>query len=923
MALKHHVNLTGGQDTAISGHQFNFNGGNNIANGGVTVTGSIVSSGPFFDQPSLSTGDHIELFGANNVLNASYNPGLLGLLVPQIISGVTIEGVQTADFNNFGFGSVVVLTGNIGGVSPHATKNGLKVGGLNTVTYDNSLGAMDLGADIVLGGNGLNNVVTTLNVLNDGGAGNIVSGSIPYFAMFIAESAFLAAGASTAITIATSNLTNGAGSLFSPIIPPDTPFAHVGLYGILAGPNNVEGAVATNLTGYKTFTLSNLGSTNENIALSSAGATNATQLTLTSTNGATSGTGGIALYGDNGNFGVAEWNNLTSINGTALNGQTYITGDEIGTFGFLAGVTGVLGQKLSITLGNFAGTKDAPGSGNFVDLADWTATAANLSVNTGGGAGGEVDFSNALLTAGVALAGFNAQILGDGSFDVGGTIDFALLFVNSTAPDMLQLGPLAFDRMGDASVDITGNLIVKNVPANFTLSFQSADFTGVAGHQNVEVDSTNTSSTSQLNLTFADISNSDGSFIATGFNKVSVTATDGTHEFFGTSFLVQSNVGQPAPELDLHTANGGTRIGQDSITDPTGVGVSTVTLVGGNLLKPIVGTIVIDGNDSVYLGVTDASSITDSGTGRVEMLGPADPFAVGGTSTGIHGVTVSVAGSGSILQGSMGPLVKDAQAINYTGVTGTDTITSAGGSSAIYGDGGPDTIHLGGSGNNTVFFGTFLTGAGNLHGQTITDNTDNAYDGFWGNGGTGGLTFAKTGTAITGNNDVGTQIDGFVIGGGAVTHDNIEINEYAWAGSSANTAGHLVQSDFTPVADGPATGVAVSAGGTVASGADIVLYTFGTAGIASASALAADLEGVGAITMAGNIVAHTHVLFAFDLAGGGVEIADVDFNTTAGNKSTSGLTIYASDLVDLHGVNVSLAGLGANIGDIHFTHHAG
>jgi hypothetical protein len=915
MTLKYHVNLTGGQDTAISGHQFNFNGGNNIANGHVTVTGAIVSSGPFFDQPSLSTGDHIELFGANNILNASYNPGLLGLLVPQIISGVTIEGVQQATFNNFGFASVVVLTGNIGGVSPNATKNGLKAGGLNTVTYSNSLGAMDFGADIVLGGTGLNNVVTTLNVLNDGGAGNIVSGGVPYFAMFIAESAFNAAGAATAITINTANLTNGAGVLLSPLVPPDSPFAHVGVYGILAGPNNVEFTAATNLKGYQSFTLTNQGGTNENIALSAAGATNATSLTLANTSG---GTGGIALYGDQHHFGNTEWNNLTSITGTQLTGQTFLTGDEVGNgFGFLDGVTGSNGQKLTISLGSFAGKSDVPGSGNFVDLTDWTATAANLNVNTGGGAGGEADFNNALLTAGVAFAGFNAQILGDGSTDVGGTIDFALLFANGTKPDMLQLGPLDFNRDGDANLDITANLVVKNVPGNFTVSFQSADF----GGHNVEVDSTNTSSTSQLNLTFADISNSDGSFIATGFNKVSVTATDGTHEFFGTSFSVESNVGQPAPELDLHTANGGMRIGQDNITDPTKVGISTVTLVGGNILNPTVGTIVIDGNYSVFLGVTDASSITDTGTGKVEMLGPADPFAVGGTSTGVTGVTVSVAGSGSILQGSMGPLAKDPQGLNWTGVVGTDSITSTGGGSQIFGDGGPDAIKLGASGGNTIFFGTFLTGT-TQHGQSITDvqgGNEMAFDGFWGVGGKGGLT-ASGATAITASNDVGTQVGGFVIGG--TNHDVVDINVNAWAGGGTGV-GKLVDSAGKTAALGTATQVAGVGGVAAPIGeADVVLYSFGSGGIANATTLAADLEGAGAITMAGlPAVNHNfHVLFAFDLVGGGIELADVDFlNGFGAANTTHGQNIVASALVDLHGVNVSLAGLAANPADIHYS----
>jgi len=925
--MTQHFRLTVDQDTVISGETFDNGSGPVIANSNVVVRGLI--SGIFGGQNTLTVGDDIELNGKNNSLVADFNTGLLSLAIPQIVNGLTIEGTQTWTFSDFGFGQVDLLgnPGSMGGIAATAGKAGQKAGGVNEITDQSSLGSMMIGGDPVLGGSGItptNVDGLTLNVLNDGGSGGIETVLVPTLMVFIAGASFTG---SATVHINTENLTDGAGALFAPFIPGVgagastalfTAFTHAGLYGIGAGPNNVIGPPAfTN--GYTSWVVSNEGATNENIAVSALEATNATSFTLTSTGSghgasATAGTGGIALWSDF--VDPAEWANLTNIDGTALAGQTWISGAESGTFGFLDALVGAVGQKVSVSLGSHAK--------NFLDMTAWAATAANLTLNGGGGTGSEVDFNNGLVTTAVGFGGFSGfAVVGDADGAIGGIANWANF--NGASELLLKAAD------GDQFANQTANFQVKAAPSTFTVDFQSNNF----NDHNWEVDAATGGAGSQLNLMFGNgatssITNADGTFIATGYDTVQVTDNStGSNEFFGTAFLVESNVGQPGAALDISDAAGThLRIGESAI-DAAGagapgaalVGAVTVELVGGNILNPTVGTIDVTGG-GVYLGVTDASSITVAGT--LEMRGPDDDFTVGGIATGLTGVNVSAGGAGSWVQGSLGPVAAVAAAgALYTGATGGDTLSATGGGSEVFGDGGKDAITLA-KGDNTVYFGTFMTGDNHLHGLVMTDTTDAAYNGFWGLGGKG---VAVAAAAITGDNDGDTStslsmttITGFALGppDSVVGNDTLDFNVDSWAGASGTGTGHLIRTDGTAVPTGTATAVLNTFGSAVAiAGAFDIIEGQGVT-VNSAASLVKLLTTTGFMVLGAAPTSGEHILFAYQTTTG-VNIADVDF-VTGGSANTSADTLAASDIVDL--VGVTILGLAAHTSDMVFSAHA-
>ena len=118
------------------------------------------------------------------------------------------------------------------------------------------------------------------------------------------------------------------------------------------------------------------------------------------------------------------------------------------------------------------------------------------------------------------------------------------------------------------------------------------------------------------------------------------------------------------------------------------------------------------------------------------------------------------------------------------------------------------------------------------------------------------------------------------------------------------------------------TGAIVSATGQpLTDNTDLICYTtLGT--VANAAQLAADLSGpAGYFTLAGTDMFASGKLYDMLVAygtGTAINIADVQF-TGNGTGSTEGLTINASDMVQLVGLT-SLLNLGTHIADIQFVH---
>ena len=454
-------------------------------------------------------------------------------------------------------------------------------------------------------------------------------------------------------------------------------------------------------------------------------------------------------------------------------------------------------------------------------------------------------------------------------YDVAATVSGTINMLAFPLTDIVTIANAHSGNYTDA-----GAISVTNAPGNFIFNFQDVqvadDFSiiGIGGlgdtatiNYGTGYLSTDPVGAAGLTFTSQGIDNLDVNvFGASGFattqNDVYLGGIVAVATAGGTETLtITSNVG-----LDLADTGSGEVPGHD-----------TLTLFGGTFsVLPLpahwsaTGTLVLDGSAEYWLGVTNASTITDNSSAALNMNGPDDDIlygALAGTaSASMTGDVVTADGSGSMLQGSTGTLAKDAQGLNWTGLTGSDSLTDTAGGSFFYGDGGPDSITMG-DGGNTVYFGTTYFGI--QHGQSITDivsGNEVAQIGFWGN------TTAPAAITKSTSADV-TDISGFTVSG--ASHDVLDFNVQAWAGGGTGVA-KLEAADRAAIAPGNAVvGIEVGPGDLVALGVDLVLYN--VSGLTDASDLAAALAGPGAIGMGftGGPHHNEHVLFAYQVCARG------------------------------------------------------
>ena len=106
----------------------------------------------------------------------------------------------------------------------------------------------------------------------------------------------------------------------------------------------------------------------------------------------------------------------------------------------------------------------------------------------------------------------------------------------------------------------------------------------------------------------------------------------------------------------------------------------------------------------MVIGVTNASTIKSTTAGAFIMSAPDDVNGTGGSlwMAETHD-TVSSTSKGSLLQGT---LIGAGPAALIPG-TGIDSLTDTAGSSNCFGDGGPNSIMIGGGGN-TIHVGEFV-----------------------------------------------------------------------------------------------------------------------------------------------------------------------------------------------------------------------
>jgi hypothetical protein len=279
----------------------------------------------------------------------------------------------------------------------------------------------------------------------------------------------------------------------------------------------------------------------------------------------------------------------------------------------------------------------------------WTASAANLSVNLGTGTGNELDLNSNVVDTTVPFGQFTGvAILGDvetAAGTLGGNINMALL------PGVSEIILKAANGGADASQ--TSDFNITNAPNNLTFNFQDTNqndhnfgIIGVGGPGDTLTVDYGVAGTS-----FA--ANSTGVFASQNYDNVdiNVTALNDLH-FYQGGVIAVANTGD-AETLTLNT----------DVTLEVGhfgaplVGVSSLTLLGGSILAPTSGTLDITGTGTVGIGVTDASTINDTGGGALIMDAPGNDITIFSPVTGAPvytGITVTADSADSVLSGTVG-----------------------------------------------------------------------------------------------------------------------------------------------------------------------------------------------------------------------------------------------------------------------------
>ena len=873
------LELTVGSDTAISGQAFDGTGPTVLSNG-VEINAGL--SGPFGNQPTLTAGDVINLSGTGNILNATFDGS-------SILTSVTIEGAQSWNITQAALGfTEVAIEGTSGSLN-----------GLTSLTYSGNgftpseltIGSPVAGTGIASAANGFN-----LTVSNDPG------GTV---AVFFASSSFVGGDQI--------NATANAGGF--PIT-------------IKSGSGGAAGFATWNVTSNGAN-----GGTNS-IALGALGSKDATTLNVFDDG---TGTTVITAAGD-----PADWANLTTINALGSGGTLTITGGE------LASGDGLLkDDTAALTL-----VEGGSGADTF-DLSSYTGTTAQvagLSIFGGGNVGTTVELSNTEINtiSTVAANAFEAwngvPILAD--VGVGGGSAVGGAFNMADFPGTLTVTLLS-DHSATSGENQTTNIAVTNAPDGLNFDFNSTDQN--AHNFSVVGSDTAGGAANVVNVNYVSYPSaidSEGTFSAQNFDFVNIDLTGPVTyptliDFYFSGLEAIANA--DAPETLTINASlthaGGELVLIGNVTSQV-LGGNDITLLGGpivvnppNTTFTDTGTLDITGSDAVVIGVTNASTIHSTSTSALLMSAPDDVNSGGGIQwTAQTHDTVSSTSTGSWLQGTLigtGPA-------DLTPGSGTDVLTDTAGGSQFFGDGGADSIKIGGGGNN-VFFGEYVLNINGGPPPLVQDSDQQQVEaggdanlGFWGATSNGQAIWGASGdifgtASVGGNSTDVTTITGFTVSG--ATHDAVTFDVLAW-NSGGHFGGGLDDANSLGTIGATSTATAFNvgiAGEHIDTSADVVLNSIPSSYTdAAALATALSTETVGNFNL-GTALPHgdiIDILVAYN-TGTGVNIADVELqNTNVGGSLTdtaaSGMAVHATDLVSITGI--ALTQLGLNLGDIQFTH---
>ena len=583
--------------------------------------------GIFGFQPTLTPFDTLIDSGKNNALQAFFAGSLLG--GPTIVGGLTIQGIQTWQFENAGTTAVLINGGvNVGGPGPSngGAGNAGTNPGVTTITIINSSAGVAVGGNgfgAPGAGTGLANLVQTVNVANiTGGFTKVVVGAGQFTG-------------TDPIALNIANLPAG--------------------YSINIGPDS-------GTTGYQTWNImandNGAGATVDTISLGAFTATNAKTINLSDGTGFT---GGLTLNANtHSGSGSGNWAKVVTINGASLAGVLTVTGAENGNTGFLAANTTAL---KSITGGT---------GGAFFDLSSLTAAAAHALTTVNGGSGlGEVVFNNTVLTTNATIALSNIDVLDDAADTQGGTINMANFpLVTGVTPvlgglSMAELQFVAAD--GDNDPSLTSNLLISNGLTNFFVQLNEMAYNGhnvtiTAGLANIN------GGNDTLAVGLSD-NGSPASFTVNNYTTVDLLLPTNGGTVFGSGlvpFIDNPVIGTVGAAFNIYDAGGGTPddpwLGKllDSSLTNANVGISTVTITAPTPL-----TINDFGAGRLLLGATNVSTINATSTSHLVM----DVAATGGGAATLpffenpvtaYGITVNGSANGnSLIQGVSGTIALD------------------------------------------------------------------------------------------------------------------------------------------------------------------------------------------------------------------------------------------------------------------------
>ena len=848
-------------------------------------------SGPFGNQPTLTSGDVINLttaVGSTNTLNATFDG-------TDLLTTLTIKGVQDWNITQTGpFPSIILLEGTPGSID-----------GLTSLNYN---GNGFFGSELLVGAPGTNGIdpTTSANGFNLS-LSNVPGGGVD---VFFAPGAF-SPGGGDAINVTATAVGNTLG----------------GTSMSFGNSTDIEAGSAGATGGFATWNVTSNGANAVNdIALS----TNGSNTPPTTLKVSDDGSSTIIWAGAS----ASEWAQLSVVDASGTTGTLTITGAENGSHGLLSEDTADLTEVVG---GSGADTFDLSAFGGSTG-----GSVAGLSIF--GGANTTIELSNTEINF-VSAPGADAFAtwssvavlddvgVGNGN-DVGGAVNMAQ-FPGTETVTLLN------HNSGVTGINQTADFVVTNATNGLVFNFNQTDqhdndfsITGVAGTSGVT-----------LNYGAGDnhSNNMDSTGTLTSLNIDNLTINVDGNNTVGQSFYSGGIVSiANSGDHNVLTLDTDIPLSLGNVSGSQLTSHDTLTLLGGTeLISPTppftvtwseTGTVDLTGSGDVELGVTNASTINNTGTGVLVMTGPDDDIDYG--QTGVT-VTSDVGGSTTAFGGITPSLLQGTLNLGILTVsTGDDTLTDIQGGSNLVGDGAADTINIGqadpSDGANTVWFGTYSL---HLAAEVLPFETFGAATpGSWGDNNSGGLLsnsiislatgagngFTSDATATAGTSFDMTTINGFTLG---TTHDdNINFNHSSWIGTGNGAGGnnHLVDGNLATVGAGPAGGVIVNSSSQVLTGGEDLLIYNTLGNVANAAALAADLSSTlgsvqfGTATYNGN---QYHMLVAYS-TGAAIQIADVDFIGN-GSANTTHMTIYASDMVSITGQS-NLLTFAAHVGDVHF-----